>query len=62
MPSSTLPDFDGAQARFRAFLKQNNYSENVIWVMSEDILLTGKRFLYVRVPIPAENERMLSII
>ena len=56
MRSSTLPDFDGALTRFRAFLKQNNYAENVVWVMPEDILLTGKRFLYVRVPIPAENE------
>ena len=59
MRSATLPDFDGALARFRAFLKQNNYSENVVWVMPEDILLTGKRFLYVRVPIPAENERRI---
>lgn len=59
MRSATLPDFDGALARFRAFLKQNNYSENVVWVMPEDILLTGKRFLYVRVPIPAENERTI---
>jgi hypothetical protein len=59
MRSSTLPDFDGAQARFRAFLKQNNYSENVVWVMPEDILLTGKRFFYVRVPLPAENEKRI---
>ena len=56
MPSVTLPDFDNALARFRAFLKQNNCSENVVWVTPEDILLTGKRYLYVRVPIPARNE------
>jgi hypothetical protein len=63
MRSFTLPDFDGALARFRAFLQQNNYSENVVWVMPEDILLTGKRSLYVRVPIPAENEkRILSTL
>ena len=59
MRSATLPDFDSAVARFRAFLKLNNYSENVVWVMPEDILLTGKRFLYVRVPIPAENEERI---
>ena len=59
MGSATLPDFDRALVRFRAFLKQNNYSENVVWVMPEDILLTGKRFLYVRLPIPAENERRI---
>lgn len=62
MPSATLPDFDGALARFRAFLKQNNYSENIVWVMPEDIVLTGKRLLYVRVPIPAENERRIRRI
>jgi len=35
MRSSTLPDFAAALARFRAFLEQNNYSENVVWVMRE---------------------------
>jgi hypothetical protein len=59
MPPSTLPDFDGALERFRAFLRQNNYAENIVWVMPEDILLTGKPFLYVRLPIPAENERRI---
>jgi len=42
MRPATLPDFDGALARFRAFLKQNNHSENVAWVMPEDILLNRK--------------------
>ena len=55
--TSTKPrDFDAAVLRFSAFLKANNYSENIVWVMPEDVLLTGKRFLYVRVPISAENE------
>jgi hypothetical protein len=27
--------------------------------MGENILLTGKRFIYVRVPIPAENENRI---
>ena len=59
MRSSTLPDFDGAVARFRVFLKQNNYSENVVWVMPDDILLTGHRVFYVRVPIPTEREKRI---
>lgn len=50
------PDFDAAVARFRVFLKLNSYSDNIVWVMPENVLLTGKRFLYVRVPIPADNE------
>ena len=59
MASTKSSGFDAAVARFRAFLKANNYSENIVWVMPEDILLTGKRFLYVRVPIPADNERRI---
>jgi hypothetical protein len=49
-------DFDAAVARFQRFLSANNYSEKIVWVMPEDVLTTGKRFIYVRVPIPAGNE------
>jgi hypothetical protein len=56
MASIKTLDFDAAVLRLRAFLKANNYSENIVWVIPQDILLTGKRFLYVHVPIPADNE------
>ena len=59
MGSAILPNYDGALARFRAFLKLNNYSENVVWAMADDILLTGRRFVYVRMPIPAQNEERI---
>jgi len=49
-------DFGAAVARFQQFLRTNNYSGNLVWVMPEDVLTTGKRFIYVRVPIPAINE------
>jgi hypothetical protein len=49
-------DFGTTVARFRKFLEQNKYAENILWLMPEDVLLSGKRFLYVRVPIPATNE------
>jgi hypothetical protein len=49
-------DFSAAVARFQQFLRANNYSENLVWLMPEDVLTTGKRFIYVRVPIPAINE------
>jgi hypothetical protein len=49
-------DFGAAAAHFQQFLRANNYSENLVWVMPEDVLTTGKRFIYVRVPIPAINE------
>ncbi len=49
-------DFDAAVARFQQFLRANNYSGEILWVMPEDVLMTGRRFIYVRVPIPAINE------
>jgi hypothetical protein len=58
-PSSPVKDdanFGTAVARFQQFLKANNFSERIVWVMPEDVLTTGKRYIYVRVPIPAVNE------
>lgn len=49
-------DFDAAVARFQQFLRANNFSEEILWVMPEDVLMTGERFIYIRVPIPAINE------
>jgi hypothetical protein len=37
-------------------LGQNQYPENILWLVPEDVILSGKRFVYVRVPIPAANE------
>lgn len=49
----TDTDFGAAVERFQQFLRANNYSGNLVWVMPEDVLTTGKRFIYVRVPIPS---------
>jgi hypothetical protein len=38
-------DFGAAVARFQQFLRANNYSGNLVWVMPEDVLTTGKRFI-----------------
>lgn len=48
--------FGATVARFQEFLGQNEYSKKILWLMPEDVLLSGKRFIYVRVPIPAANE------
>jgi hypothetical protein len=50
------PDFGTTGARFTRFLEQNKYPTKILWLMPEDVLLSGKGFLYVRVPIPATNE------
>jgi hypothetical protein len=49
-------DFGAAVARFQKFLLQNKYPERIVWLMPEDVLLSGKRFVYVRVPVRATNE------
>jgi hypothetical protein len=49
-------NFGATVARFQEFLEQNEYSKNILWLTPEDVLLSGKRFVYVRVPIPIANE------
>jgi hypothetical protein len=49
-------DFDTAVALFQQFLRASNYPENIVWVMPENVLTTGKWFIYVRVPFPTVNE------
>jgi hypothetical protein len=48
--------FGATVARFQEFLGQNQYPENILWLMPGDVLLSGKRFVYVRIPISAANE------
>jgi hypothetical protein len=50
------PDFGTTAVRFTKFLEQNKYPAKIVWLMPEDVLLSGRRFLYVRVPIPTTNE------
>jgi len=48
--------FGATVARFQEFLGQNQYSENILWLTPEDVLLSGKRSVYVRIPVPPANE------
>ena len=48
--------FGATVVRFQQFLGQNQYPESILWLTPEDVLLSGKRFVYVRLPIPAANE------
>jgi hypothetical protein len=49
--------FDDCLSKFRDFLKANGYPEDVVWVEPEDVLLSGGRLIYVRVPVADTNER-----
>jgi hypothetical protein len=49
-------NFETTAARFTKFLEEKKYPAKIVWVRPEDVLLSGKRSLYVRVPIPTTNE------
>jgi hypothetical protein len=49
-------NFDATVAQFQQLLKQSNYPSHLVWLTPEDVLMTGKRLIYVRVPIPSTNE------
>src|SRR5437588_9538989 len=50
-------DFDKACAAFRGFLSSHGYCDNIVWIMPDDVLLTGKPFLYLRVSSSPCSER-----
>jgi hypothetical protein len=51
------PSFDEALSKFREFLEGNGYGKDVVWVTSDDVLLSTRRLVYVKVPAPASNEK-----
>jgi hypothetical protein len=52
-----IPDFAAAVLRFQAFLRQQNVSPDFIWIFREDVM-TWRRRLYVKLPLPSENEKL----
>ena len=49
--------FEDSLSEFREFLRKNDYPENVAWVEPGDVLLSGRRLIYIRVPVPKTNEQ-----
>ena len=47
--------FEEAVSRFDDFLRQNGYSPTLLWVEPADLVLPGRRVIYVRVPVPSRN-------
>ena len=48
-------DFRAAMVRFQKLLEETGYSQNIIWLQPEDVLVSGKRFAYVRLPVAASD-------
>jgi hypothetical protein len=54
--SSTEPrTFDEAVSRFEDFLRQHGYSATLIWVEPTDLVLPGRRAVYVKTPVSLRN-------
>jgi hypothetical protein len=47
--------FDEAVSRFEAFLRQNGYPTELVWVEPADLVLPGRRAIYVKLPVPENN-------
>jgi hypothetical protein len=51
-------NFEDSVTKFQEFLKANQYSGDIVWVQPDDVLLTGKRLVYVRVSVPNAREKL----
>jgi len=47
--------FADAVSRLEEFLRQNSFSVNLIWVEPANLILSGRRSIYVKVPVPSGN-------
>ena len=50
-----LPHFEDAVTRFRDFLGSQGYPTQIVWITPGDVLLTGRRLVYLRVLDPEQN-------
>lgn len=56
--AAEIETFEQVVTRYRQFLAENGYSMEIIWVRPQDVLATRTRGVYIRVPVPVENEEM----
>ena len=54
--SQKTSNFELQVARFQQFLRANQRSEKIVWIELGDLLLTGKRHLYARIPTSDSRE------
>lgn len=55
LPQST-PTFEAEVFRFQEFLRANRWSERIVWIQPQDLLLTGKQFCYLKMPVPKSRD------
>ena len=52
-----LLTFEDRVSQFREFLEKNSYPQSLTWIEPHDLLLSGRRRIYVRVPPTTNEER-----
>ena len=50
------PTFETAVGQFQKLLRKCDFADRILWLMPENILVSGKRFVYVKFPLPGDNE------
>ncbi len=51
--------FEESCVRYSQFLRSNGYPGELIWVNQQDILLTTRRLIYVRLPVSEGNRKVV---
>jgi hypothetical protein len=54
--------FEESYVRFRGFLAENGYSREPVWITRKDVLLSERRLLYVKIPLPNSNREHARVI
>ena len=54
---SVFETFDEAVVRFQKFLTQQSRPSKLVWLEPRDILLSGTRVVYVKLPTPGGREK-----
>jgi hypothetical protein len=49
--------FDESLAQFCRFLKEQGRPQNVVWITQNDVLVSRKRKIYIKFPVPQSNEK-----
>lgn len=55
-------DFEDAVKQFEEFLRKEGETSPIVWVWPEDVLATGKRYLYGRIPVSEGNQARVAVI
>ena len=51
--------FEESLVQFRTFLSDQGYSDNILWVTAEDVLLSRKRLIYFKESVFLTNDTAL---